>query len=305
VSGVVAHFPRMEPMRLDLAPIVEGDDLRPISLLLSGSTGIRGRGSAGGPGEEEMMPNRILRDTIRTSEEIDQLSPDEEVFWYRLITACDDFGRFDGRPAVIRAALYPLRLDRVAEKAVAKHLDRLVALGMVERYTNDGKPYIWLVKWDDNQRVKTARAKFPGPEDTGSIRGNVGESGRHVPANLPVSESESNPNPIYLGEADAPPLSPNGKKQRKPNPLFDAMVEVMGWETWTNSQAADIGKTLREVKEADQRIGCETSADDIRTFASFWADGDRADYELTPRVFRNHWASYRNGKLLLTPRKRR
>ena len=43
------------------------------------------------------MPNRILKESICRSEEIDSLSWFEEVLFYRLIVICDDFGRYDGR----------------------------------------------------------------------------------------------------------------------------------------------------------------------------------------------------------------
>ncbi len=43
------------------------------------------------------MPNRIIKESICRSEEIDSLSWFEEVLFYRLIVTCDDFGRYDGR----------------------------------------------------------------------------------------------------------------------------------------------------------------------------------------------------------------
>ena len=45
------------------------------------------------------MPNRILKESIRTSDTIGELSWFEEVLFYRLIVSCDDYGRFDGRTA--------------------------------------------------------------------------------------------------------------------------------------------------------------------------------------------------------------
>lgn len=57
------------------------------------------------------MPNRILKESICVSESIDSLSWFEEVLFYRLIVNCDDFGRFDGRTAVIKNRLFPLKDD--------------------------------------------------------------------------------------------------------------------------------------------------------------------------------------------------
>lgn len=54
------------------------------------------------------MPSRILRDSICKSESISELSWFEEVFFYRLIVNCDDFGRFDARPKIIKGEMFPL-----------------------------------------------------------------------------------------------------------------------------------------------------------------------------------------------------
>ena len=55
------------------------------------------------------MPNRILKESICTSDQIDALTWFDEVVWYRLIVNCDDYGRMDGRPAVLKSRLFPLK----------------------------------------------------------------------------------------------------------------------------------------------------------------------------------------------------
>ena len=52
------------------------------------------------------MPNRILKDSICTSPNIDALSLEAETFFYRLLVQCDDYGRMDARPAILRARCY-------------------------------------------------------------------------------------------------------------------------------------------------------------------------------------------------------
>lgn len=39
------------------------------------------------------MPNRILKESITTSETLDSLSAEEERLFYRLLVICDDYGR--------------------------------------------------------------------------------------------------------------------------------------------------------------------------------------------------------------------
>ena len=55
------------------------------------------------------MPNRIIKESICTSDSINQLTPFQEVFFYRLLVNCDDYGRLDARPEVLASKLYPLR----------------------------------------------------------------------------------------------------------------------------------------------------------------------------------------------------
>lgn len=110
------------------------------------------------------MPNRILKESICTSEDINALSAFEETVFYRLIVSCDDFGRFDGRAAVIRGRLFPLK--SVTDKQIEDAIHRLGTVGMVKRYEVAGKPYIQLTAWDQHQRIRARNSKFPAPDET-------------------------------------------------------------------------------------------------------------------------------------------
>ena len=105
------------------------------------------------------MPNRLLRESICRSESIDALSWFEEVLFYRLIVNCDDYGRFDGRPAIIKGSLFPLK--DVAIKDIEKALSKLVALDMVVAYEAQGKPVLQLLTWDKYQTKRAMKSKYP------------------------------------------------------------------------------------------------------------------------------------------------
>ena len=47
------------------------------------------------------MSNRILKESIRMSEEIDALTWFEETFFYRLIVTVDDYGVFPADPVLL------------------------------------------------------------------------------------------------------------------------------------------------------------------------------------------------------------
>lgn len=108
------------------------------------------------------MPNRILKESICTSETIDELSWFEEVLFYRLIVSCDDYGRYDGRAAIIKNRLFPLK-DDLTKKAVEDGLRKLTSVGLVVLYEHDGKPYLYLPSWVNHQSTRAKSSKYPEP----------------------------------------------------------------------------------------------------------------------------------------------
>lgn len=108
------------------------------------------------------MPNRILRDGILTSERVNELGSMEEVFYRRLMSVVDDHGRYYGNPSLIRAACFPLKLDKVSDSDIGKWLLVTEKAGLVRQYlAADGKRYLQLI--DFGQRIQ-AKSKFPEPE---------------------------------------------------------------------------------------------------------------------------------------------
>ena len=109
------------------------------------------------------MPDRILKESICTSDTIDNLSWFEEVFFYRLVVSCDDYGRYDARPKILKNRLFPLK-DDLTTKAVEAALSRLSTVGLVTTYICDGRPYLQLRTWGRYQRIRAKRSKFPAPD---------------------------------------------------------------------------------------------------------------------------------------------
>lgn len=110
------------------------------------------------------MPNRILKESICTSDNIDTLTWFEEVLFYRLMVNCDDYGRFDGRAAIIKNRLFPLK-ENLTIKAVSAAINALASAGLVSLYEFEGKPYLYLPTWNEHQNVRAKKSKFPSPED--------------------------------------------------------------------------------------------------------------------------------------------
>lgn len=109
------------------------------------------------------MPNRILREGVLTSEPVNSLSWPAEVFYRRLMSVVDDFGRYYAKPELLRAACYPLQLDKVGNQDVAKWLAETQKAGLVMAYTIEGKQYLELHNF--RQQVRAMRSKFPAPDE--------------------------------------------------------------------------------------------------------------------------------------------
>lgn len=107
------------------------------------------------------MPNRYVRESAIESETVDRLSWAGEVFWRRLINRVDDFGRFTANPELLRAALFPLRLNKVSAADIGKMLLECEQAGLVSTWKGeDGKAYMVMHKWEMG-RAKAS--KYPEP----------------------------------------------------------------------------------------------------------------------------------------------
>lgn len=109
------------------------------------------------------MPNRIIKESICRSDTIDSLSWFEEVLFYRLIVVCDDYGRFDGRTAIIKGSCFPLK--DVTVKQIKNSLDKLVSVGLVRVYEAQGRPYLQMSTWEKHQQIRAKKSKFPSPDE--------------------------------------------------------------------------------------------------------------------------------------------
>ena len=79
------------------------------------------------------MPNRIIKESICPSDSINQLTPFQEVFFYRLLVNCDDYGRLDARPEVLASKLYPLRRS-IRDEQIIGALNALTSAELVDLY---------------------------------------------------------------------------------------------------------------------------------------------------------------------------
>lgn len=112
------------------------------------------------------MPNRIIKESICTSDNLDTLSAFEEVMFYRLLVNCDDYGRMDARPKILASKLFPLKDIRVNQ--IESGLRALTSAELVILYQVDGKPFLQMKTWECHQQVRAKKSKYPGPDNKNS-----------------------------------------------------------------------------------------------------------------------------------------
>lgn len=106
------------------------------------------------------MPSRILREGILTSPRMAKLGWPDEVFYRRLHSVVDDFGRYYADPGMLRAACYPRQLSKVSDSDIGKWLQSIADAGLVRVYpAQDGERYLEVL--DFGQQVRAKKSKFP------------------------------------------------------------------------------------------------------------------------------------------------
>ena len=114
------------------------------------------------------MPNRVIKESICASEDLNALSPGAEILFYRLIVKVDDFGTFYGNAQLVKNACFPLKTDKeLKERQVEKWLNELSAVGLIILYTAaDGRTYLQMTGWMKHQQCRAKNPKFPLFDDS-------------------------------------------------------------------------------------------------------------------------------------------
>lgn len=159
------------------------------------------------------MPNRIIKDSIRTSRTVNNMTDFQFRFWVYLITYVDDYGRGSADPELLKGFVFPRRKG-VTESTIKKALLDLASSGSVLLYEVDGEPYFCFPNWSSHQRIQTKKSKFPAPEDGSPPLSTVSHG-------EPLPESESNPNTNPNPKNDSAELQINSTPPPITLPLND------------------------------------------------------------------------------------
>lgn len=184
------------------------------------------------------MPTRYLKPGVRDSEAIDNLSPQAEVLFYRLLVTVDDFGRFDARPAMIKAQCFPIK-DSINIAKCKDLLDELNNKGLIYIYEVNGKPTMMMCKWDNVPRAK--ESKYPAPTDSCiQLHTSANQVNTDAPLTVTKTKTETVTKTVEAPEGVSQEVWDSFVKQRKAKRAQVTPLVIAG----IAKEAAEAGWTL-------------------------------------------------------------
>lgn len=157
------------------------------------------------------MPNRVIKESIRTSKSINALNDFQFRVWLYLITYVDDYGCGSADSELLKGFVFPRRKG-ITESQIQKAIDDLASLGIIHLYDVDGESYLCFPNWDKHQRIQAKKRKFPEPPIELQEAWKTEENGepRCVTVSHRESPPESNPNTnTNTNPIDATHLAPS------------------------------------------------------------------------------------------------
>ena len=206
------------------------------------------------------MPTRYLKPGVRDSEAIDNLSPQAENIFYRLLVTVDDFGRFDARPAMIKAQCFPIK-ESVSINKCKELLEELSRANLILLYEAEGKPYLQMCKWDNIPRAK--ESKYPAHEGT-CIQ---------MYTDVPLTETETETETETKTETYICPPSgglPNCDHEKVIDLYHKHLPTLRRIEVWNETRKGYLRQRWREVADELAKTKEIQSSDILGWFAEFF-----------------------------------
>jgi len=198
------------------------------------------------------MPNRILRADILTSEPVCSLDWAAEVFYRRLLSVVDDYGRHEAGIQLLRSKCYPLQTDDVRVADITRWMAACQKAGLIALYEVAGKRYLEVAKFGQQRRTES---KFPPPPDI-DINCYQAPANEHLGGSVSGVVSEDDkpaaPSGAELFEKEFWPAYPKKKAKddalkaflkRKPDRvLLGLMLTAIAWQRISEDWVKEGGK---------------------------------------------------------------
>lgn len=187
------------------------------------------------------MPTRYLKPGIRDSESIEKLTHIAETLYYRLLVTVDDFGRYDARPAMVKAACFPIK-DSINATKTEGLLEELAKHGLIQIYKVEDKPYLQMTKWDNVPRAK--ESKYPTVSyDCIQMHTSAYKSHTDAPLTETETKTKTETKTVQAPEGVSPEVWDSFVKQRKASRavITESVLKTIKFEAekanWTMEQA--------------------------------------------------------------------
>lgn len=137
------------------------------------------------------MPQRFLRPGLRTSPRWNAVSHAAARLYISILTQVDDWGRYDGRNAVLHSDAFAVWNEQNPKHVVSPQDSaalscELSAAKLLFFYEVDGRKYLQLIQWEERARGKS---KWPEPPKDNPLRNPAESCGILPPSPLAIALS--------------------------------------------------------------------------------------------------------------------
>jgi len=112
------------------------------------------------------MPNRIIKESIWTSPNLNKISPLAQFHFFRLLPVPDDHGCFESTPDVVKGKIYP-KMREVTEEQIRSWQDELEEKNILARWTDGEREFAIFITFSKHQRIRSLhQRKTPVPPES-------------------------------------------------------------------------------------------------------------------------------------------
>ena len=182
------------------------------------------------------MGNRMIKESIRTDKQVNELSDFCFRLWTYLLTYVDDYGRGNADPDLLKGFCFARRKD-VTTKHIEKGLEELQNIDLIRLYRVEDEIYLYFPTWEKHQRIQTKKSKCPEPVDTEKNFHTVVHGGiKYSTVNNGNPPPETNRNQVEIEKETNSKLNINNYKRGAKNiKVVEAEEKKAVFELCTNT----------------------------------------------------------------------
>jgi hypothetical protein len=170
------------------------------------------------------MPSRIIREGINSSERVEMLTAEAEVFYRRIMTIVDDFGRFPANPTLIRSAAWPLAPDKYTNAHIEKWLHECEGAALLRLYAVGKKQFLEYLDFRQQKRAK--KSKYPDPPDDKQVQSECEANAKQVRSESALVTSAPHSDSIVCFKKKDGLSSSDGVDKNPPPPVSPETVNI-------------------------------------------------------------------------------